>query len=285
MAQVEEDVDGGTKAIAKTEPEKKPSLLASARTTDDLPLPDAVKVLMVSGLVKNTEDSGKLMTKLNFGRSLDLPDVVSVNGIQIGPNQTVIMSAQLMSALINRSGKYRKVVKQRDLKGSAIEIFEKIGGEWLSCGVPITFGPEDAKRAGLDTKDTYRKWPVDMYYARCLAAAFRVYCSDCCAAQVYIPEEINNTGYKTNPESLSIEREYDAPPPKRGGSAATEAAPPQPQSKAGKEQLAKVNKLLSDTGADQGPFLEHYGAKAVKDLSPDQAEDLIRLLELKKKAM
>jgi hypothetical protein len=262
-----------TAAIVRVDepPPKKPSAISTARNLDELPLTEAAKVLMASGLVRNGEDIGKILTKLSLGRDLNLPAVSAINGIGIGPNSSIILSAALMRLLINRSGRYKLRVKQRDAKGSVIEAFERMSdGSWESCGVPVSFGPDDAKRAGLDTKDTYRKWPVDMYYARCLAATFRTYCPDCAAgAAAYLPEEIDGSGYRTNPDTMEMVPEAEVTPAAKSKPTATAATTKS-------EMIDRIKKMAAETGTDLRPFTQLYGKEDMGKLTLEELTDLER---------
>lgn len=264
-----------TTTIVKAE-ENKPSV-ATAKTLNELPLADTAKALMTSGLIRKEDDIGKVFAKLSLGRDLNLPAVTSINGIHIGPNSSIILSAAVMRLLINRSGRYKIRVNQRDTKGASIEAFEKMpDGTWESMGVPITFTNEDAKRAGLDGRETYKKWPADMYYARCLAAIFRTYTPDCAAGcAVYLPEEIDGSGFKTDPVSGDAvpDADYEVKvkrPPKRTAS---------------NELFDKVKKLMVDTKSDVNAFLNFYEADSLEKLTSDQLVDLEQKLSQKKAAM
>jgi hypothetical protein len=275
-----EVVQTQTKAIATVD--KKPTAIATAKSLDELSLTEAAKVLMASGLVRGGEDMGKILTKLSFGRDLGLPAVSSINGIGIGPNASIILSAALMRLLINRSGKYKLRVTKRDIKGSEIEVFERADGDWESCGVPISFTAEDAKRAGLDTKDTYKKYPVDMYYARCLAAAFRTYCPDCAAGTaVYLPEEIDNSGYKTEPVSGEMIVEAETVSTKKKSTSKTKADSSDPLLEDIRERCIK---LIDETKADVTALLNYYGKKSLEEFNITQLQNLEENLLKKKRA-
>ena len=267
-------------AIVKTEPKKNTSI-ATANSLDELSLTDAAKVMMASGLVRNGEDIGKVLTKLSLGRDLNVPTVTALNGIQIGPNSSIILSAALMTLLIKRSGKYKLRVLQRDIKGSKVEVFERVDGEFESCGVPVFFGCDDAKRAGLDNKDTYKKFPVDMYYARAVAGAFRTYCPDCAAGNaVYLPEEIDGSGYKTDVTTGEIVVEAESTPAK-GKEKKTKTE----EKKNEETILERCIKLIEATNSDINSITEHYKKKSIEELSQSQLINLEENLQKKKKMM
>jgi hypothetical protein len=274
-----EDKNTESTAIVKQE-EPKQTSIANAKNLNDLPIAETAKALMSSGLVRTTDDLGKVFAKLSLGRDLGLPAVSALNGIHIGPNSSIILSAALMRLLINRSGRYRLFVKQRDTKGCAIEVFEKdFDGKWISMGVPVTFTAEDAKRAGLDKRETYVKWPSDMYYARALAATFRTYTPDCAAGcAVYLPEEIDGSGYKTDPIS------GDAVPEAEFEVVEKKVAAPRKVKDKDSAQLEIIRKMLKETGSDERVYLNHYQAENLEGLSNEQQSDLYQKLMQKQKA-
>lgn len=277
-------VKSSTTAVAKADespPKTKPTVLATAKSLDDVPLLDAAKALMASGLAKNNEDAGKLMAKLDLGRSLGLSAVTAVNGIHL--MQTgVVMSAAVMRLLINRnSHAYKVFVKQRDAKGCVIEAYRKEEGDWASMGVAVTFGPDDAKRAGLDTKETYKRWPVDMYYNRALAATFRTYMPDCAGGNaVYLPEEIDNSGYKTDPTTgdMVADAEYEKKSTAKPKTTAAQVA------KQSESPLDRVKKLIEETKTDAAKFLTFYKVSKVDDLPAKDLAHAEQTLLIKKRS-
>jgi hypothetical protein len=271
-----------TKAIAKVDdkPPPKPTAIATAKNLDELSLAEAAKALMVSGLVKTGDDVGKLMAKLDLGRSLGLPTVTSINGLHL-LNNGVVMSAAVMRLLLNRwSHKYKAVVRQRDVKGASIEFFVKEDGDWTSMGVPIVFGPDDAKRAGLDTKENYRKWPADMFYARAIAAGFRTYVPDCAGGvAAYLPDEIPDSGYKTDPTSGEMipEAEYEVQSKKATKvKATTTPLTPPPES-----TVDRLRKLMVATKTEEAAITKHYAVAAFDALTESQMAAAAKLLEQK----
>lgn len=252
--------------------------LATAKNTDELPLTVAAKALKASGLVKPNETLGNVVAKMSLGRNLGIPDIASLTGINITEKGGILVSAAVLHLLIKVSKKYKIKVRQRDEKGASIEVFERdpINNEWESCGVPVSFGPNDAKRAGLDGRETYKKWPIDMYFNRALAAAFRTYCADCMlGVPMYLPEEIDKSGYKTDimTGDMVTEADYEVKqkPTKANG--------------VEKDIVSRIHNLMTETNSDLEKFLKHFETDSIDKLSVEQRQELEEMLKKKKKVV
>lgn len=263
------DAEVTTKAVAKVE--KKPAT-QTVKNTSELALIDAAKMMMASGLVKTNEDIGKIATKLAFGRGLGLNDVASINGIGLTPNGTLILSAALMLSLIKRSGKYRIEYKQRTDKVCEIAVWEKIDGEWFSCGVSCKFSWEDAVRAKLSTKATYMQYPTQLLTARCIADVFRTHCADVTTCPVYMPEELEGSGFKTDPETLEMVQDAEV------------IEKPKAAVKDRKDALARVRSLLNSTKSEEAKMLRVCGAESLEKATDEQLTKLEGLLKTKESA-
>ncbi len=257
-------------AVVKVEEKK---ILTTEKNTKELAISDAVQVLMKSGMVKDGETAGKLLAKISFGRDLGISDVAAVNGITFSPNGTLVMSAALMLSLIKRSGKYRMEYKQRSDKVCEIQMYEKVDGQWFSCGVPCKYTWEDAVRANLTTKQTYRLFPTQMLTARCISDCFKTHCSDVVSCPVYTPEEIPDSGYVTNPETGDIVDEAEYTPKK---------PTPTVTVSGGVSKRQQFDTLVAETGADVKQFLTEYKVKSVDDLNESQLNAAVNLLKIRK---
>lgn len=93
----------------------------------------------------------------------------------------------VIAALIRRHPDYDYNIKELSDTGCTIEItrFDEVIGE-------ASFGDKDAKRAGLDRKDTYKKYPQDLYFAKAITRAQRRYAPDVFMAPVYSSEEMSD---------------------------------------------------------------------------------------------
>lgn len=117
--------------------------------------------------------------KILAGLELDIPITQALGGIDIidgNPSQR----ANLMAAVIKRSGKYRFKVETWTDEVCEISWKELLDGEWTEPGPPTKFDLDDAQRAGLidKTGSNYKRYPRSMLFARALSAGARAYCGD-----------------------------------------------------------------------------------------------------------
>lgn len=115
--------------------------------------------------------------KILAGRELAVPAVSSLTAFHFIKGR-VVHSADLLAALIKRSGKYNyKILEHSDTK-CTVEFWEFFNNSWQTMGVPVTYTMEDAKREGSDGKETYKKFTDDMFFAACMRKGVRRYCAD-----------------------------------------------------------------------------------------------------------
>jgi hypothetical protein len=92
----------------------------------------------------------------------------------------------VIAALLRRHPDYDYNVKRLDDQGCTIEVlrFDEVIGE-------ASFDKDDAKRADLLSKNTYQKYPDDLYFAKAITRAQRRYAPDVFMAPVYASEEMS----------------------------------------------------------------------------------------------
>jgi hypothetical protein len=109
----------------------------------------------------------------------------SMTGVHIIQNKPVL-SANLMAAAVKRTGKYNyRVTKQGDTE-CEITWFE--GGQEVGRS---SYTMQEAQRAGLSSKDNWKKFPSDMLFARAISRGQKRYAPDIFnGATVYTPDEL-----------------------------------------------------------------------------------------------
>ncbi len=141
-------------------------------------------VFKASGFFKDLTDQAKAVVKILYGRELGFSPVSSIMGIYIIEGKPSL-SANLMAAMVKRSGRYDYRVKELTNDGCILTFMEK--------GEPIgesSFNKADAKAAGLEGKFNWKAYPRNMMFARALSNGVRMYCPDLSAAPIYVPEEL-----------------------------------------------------------------------------------------------
>lgn len=134
------------------------------------------------------------------GAELGLGPVASLRSIHMVKGKPV-MDYTVLGALVKRSGRYDYgVMLIRDDQGNVtgqrwnerecvLEFFEHFEGGRRVVGLS-EFTWEDAKRAGLTSKDNWKNHPKAMLMARAVSQGVRAYCPDVTMGGVYVEGEI-----------------------------------------------------------------------------------------------
>ncbi|HRU95549.1 MAG TPA: hypothetical protein P5195_10000, partial [Anaerolineae bacterium] len=93
--------------------------------------------------------------------------------------------ANLMGAAVKRSGRYNYRVLELTDEAAEIEFYED--GKAIGRS---RFTLDDAKKAGLNTSDNWRKYPRNMLFARALSNGVKWYCPDVTGGPAYTPDEL-----------------------------------------------------------------------------------------------
>jgi len=142
------------------------------------------EIMVASGFFKDAKDVAKACVKILAGQELGVDPVAAMRGIDIVDGQ-ITMRAHLMGGMIKRSGKYDYALIQQDDDVCKIEFLQ---GE-KSLGTS-TFTMEDARRANLANKNTWKQYPAAMLYNRAMSQGARMFCPDVFLGAVYHEGEI-----------------------------------------------------------------------------------------------
>jgi hypothetical protein len=157
---------------------------ALAVRTDELGVERLGEIMFKSGFFKDVKDASAAIVKVLAGRELGLGPVASMRGVYIIEGRTSL-SADLIAACIQKSGKYRYRVRDWTAKVCRIEFFED--SESLGFG---EFTIEEAAQASLAGKATWKSYPKAMLFARAMSQGARAYCPEVFAGAIYAPEEL-----------------------------------------------------------------------------------------------
>jgi len=187
---------------------------------------------------------------LAFGNDLGLSPTTSLTSIHVIEGKPV-MSGNLMLALVKKTPGWKVKVIERSNTRCVLEWVEN--GEVQGRS---EFSMEDAKLAGLQNKDNWRKYPKAMLFNRAVSDGFKTYCPHlACGHTVYTPEELG-ADVDADGEivcTLSI----------------SEA------------QALEVRALLDETQSDEKKFLSYYQISKIDELTPEQHESAVRMLRTK----
>lgn len=140
-----------------------------------------------SGIYRDIKDAASAVVRIQIGRELGLGAAASLKSIQLVQGNPTF-SANFVAALIKRSRpRYNYKVKELSKTKCVLEFYEDTptnkAGVW-------EYTWDDAKVAGLTSKDVWIKYPKSMLFARCVTAGARAYCPDLTAFPFYTSEEL-----------------------------------------------------------------------------------------------
>lgn len=152
-----------------------------------LTLDETIKLADVfaqSGLFSDIKGAAQAVTKIIAGRELGFPPIASMTGIYIVKGR-VTMSANLIAAAIQRSGKYSYRVVEMTNKVCIINFYE----QQQQIGTS-TFDEKDAQDAGLLNNDNWKKFRRNMLFARALTNGARWFTPEIFGGLIYTPDEL-----------------------------------------------------------------------------------------------
>jgi hypothetical protein len=158
-------------------------------------------IMVKSGFFKDTRDEAQAIVKILYGSELGFGPIASMLGCYIVDGRPSL-SAQLIASAIQKSGTYRYRVREWTDTRCRIEFFER--GE--SVG-ESTFSLDDASRAGLANKQTWKQYPKAMLWARAMSQGARAYAPDVFNGAIYTPDELQEDWEATTRDAIP------APPP------------------------------------------------------------------------
>lgn len=167
-------------------------------TPDDrISIREKAQGIAKSGLYKDVNTPEKAMCIMLMGRSLGVNELTALQGIYI-INGRPWVSADLILALVRAKKICKDMEAETSLAGAMCKMSRKDDGFTFTA----RFGPEEAKRAGLTGKETYQKYPEQMYLHR----AVRRCCTMVCP-EVLMGIGVDEEGYSTNEEMNGPEGE------------------------------------------------------------------------------
>lgn len=145
----------------------------------------AAKAMSASGFFPDSKEFAKAIVKVLAGRELGFGAFASMTGVAVIQGKPVI-GANLLAAAVKQTGKYNYRVKQHTNEVCEIVFLENNQEVGIS-----KFTIEDAKNAGLTSKDNWKKYPRNMLFARAISNGQKWYAPDVFnGVTVYTPDEM-----------------------------------------------------------------------------------------------
>lgn len=130
---------------------------------------------------------GNVLVAMELGETLGLAPVVTILELYVVNNRPSI-SAKLMAALTRRAGHSLRTVS--DDKQATCTITRRDTQEQTV----LTFTMADAEKAGLASKDMWKKYPKRMLENRAISACVRLACPEVTMAVSQTPDELGDDG-------------------------------------------------------------------------------------------
>lgn len=203
----------------------------------------------------------KAAVRIMAGREMGIGPIASVLGIRIQAGR-VSMDAALMAGAVKRSGRYDYRVNEHTDAACCLLFTEN--GE---AAGESRFTMDDATKAGLAKKDTWRAYPRNMLFARALSNGARWYCPAIFGGAVYSHEEL---GFQVDEDGRAA-----------GGEGAETASGPANGDLCTREQRQEIAGLVSELGQPLAELLTELGVRMLDELSGYEAKVLIRKLTRK----
>lgn len=129
--------------------------------------------LFKSGMFPNVRSAAGAYAVIECGLELGIPPVASLNTIDIINGRLTLEAKALLALANNRAGVTWEVEERSDKKCKMI--FKRPG---FSKSIVSEFTIEEAKEAGLLTKQNWKSWVPDMLFARCASRGVRMIAPD-----------------------------------------------------------------------------------------------------------
>lgn len=160
------------------------------------------KMMAESEMFKDAKTAARAGVKIMLGMELGIGPLAAMRGIMVGDDGQITLAANLQAALVQRSGRFNYKVKTHDSELCAIDWFERNKkGDWDLLGT-TSLSINEAKGAGMHMqsqkgggsteKYTWKMFPSDMLYARCITRGVKRFCPSVTnGITIYDPDELS----------------------------------------------------------------------------------------------
>jgi len=239
---------------------------------------------MASGAYKDVQNVNQAVMKMVYGRALGIDEATALASIYIVQGKPTI-SANLMAARLNTSGKYYYEVLEKTDKKCSIQFYKQIEDytdkgvqfkRWIKPGPPETYTIEMATKAGLTKNETWQKHPTNMCFCRAMSNGVKTYCPELLTGiPIYTPDELDPS------IKLRVLDDGEVVPDAEYVEAPKTASKPATKT----NNLATAKKLLEETATDQTVFMRaQFGKETLEQLTQSELETAVQMLRLKQNA-
>lgn len=163
------------------------------------------KIFAESNVFPDVKTAAQGAIKILAGKEVGLSPMQSINSFYF-VNGRLAMMAQVMAALIKKSGKYDYDPISMGHEGCTIVFYRVVEGQQKEKIGESTFDKTQAARAGIINKDNWKSYPTAMYFARALANGARWFCPDAISG-FYTVEELNDLSVSSAEKTVTIDAE------------------------------------------------------------------------------
>jgi hypothetical protein len=249
-------------------------------------------VLAKSGLFPELKDVYQAVAKLQMGKGLGISPVEAMRGIIINSkNGKASFTAQLIASLIQKYKgedgltKYDFTYEEDEKDYTArFTAFKRVDGQWKQIG-KLSWGPKNAAMAGLNTQDTYKKYPGDMYFARGISALGRRFFAEVFGGNhIYTHDEVQDTSklvYDADTDEwLETTATVKSPQAKNVVPVVKQVLTKETKvDTITEQQEEELRDLIAETGSSLTTWLNIYGKSSIEDLTTANFSDMLQKLK------
>jgi hypothetical protein len=131
------------------------------------------RVIVASRMFAGIDTTSKAFLLMELAAADGIPEVMAFRRYTIIKNKPSLVADAAYAMMVKAGVKVRwhYVGEHPETKKKGAGGWIK--ADWLDGEVYVDFTEDDAKVAGLTGKDNYRAYPIDMYFARCVARMAR----------------------------------------------------------------------------------------------------------------
>src|SRR5262245_1785396 len=149
-----------------------------------------------------------VMACMLAGRELGIGPMQALQKIHIIQGRPTL-SAELMASLVRRAGHRIRTIE----RSNTVATVEGARADDPDAAETLTWTIDDAKRAELQSKENWKKYPSAMLWARAVSQLCRQLCPDVLAGMSYTPDEAGETEAVWGDPEVEVEGVSPGPEP------------------------------------------------------------------------